>query len=468
MRTSGRDTEQPIAIRVSGLSKAFRVWQRPADMLLEALSLGRRHTDLQALKAISFEVRRGSVTGIMGRNGAGKSTLLRIVAGTLDATGGSMEVNGRISAILELGTGFSPEYTGRDNIYLGGMCLGLKRHEIKDRFNEIVAFSELAEFIDMPFRTFSSGMQARLTFAVATSVDPDILIIDEALAVGDARFQVKSFDRVREFKRRGKAILLVSHDMNQIASICDHAILLEKGRIVADGAPKEVCNIYHEMLFAPAVASMADETTRSSVSATDSGTVSEVGIKRDVAERAMSTLSADSVMMADAAPADASLIPQQTTSAFAPPLTAASKEHRYGDGMARIVSMGITTSDGRPVARLISLMDYRLVCRVRAMRDVPQLVFGWLLRDKRGLDLFGWDTQTAGLAPVDMKSGEEHDFVVGFSACLGPGRFFVTSAIAQTDGHKHDVRLDALEIAVEGALDLYTTSLVNLAPHMVS
>ena len=223
------------AIRAASLGKVFRVWRHPSDILKEALTGRRHHSEFEALRDVSFDVARGSVVGIMGRNGAGKSTLLRIIAGTLDATSGRVSVAGRISAILELGTGFHPEYSGRENVFLGGLCLGLTRAEIAARLDEIVAFAELEEFIDRPFRTFSSGMQARLTFAVATAVDPDILIIDEALAVGDARFALKSFDRVRQFRRQGKSILLVSHNINQVVSICDRALLLEKGRILRTG-----------------------------------------------------------------------------------------------------------------------------------------------------------------------------------------------------------------------------------------
>jgi ABC-type polysaccharide/polyol phosphate transport system ATPase subunit len=215
------------------------------------LSGRRHHTDFQALTDINVDVPAGTVVGIMGRNGAGKSTLLRIVAGTLDATSGRVDVAGKISAILELGTGFHPDYTGRENVFLGGLCLGLKRNEIGRRFDEIVDFAELGDVIDRPFRTYSSGMQARLTFAVATSVDADVMIIDEALAVGDARFQLKSFDRVRRFRQQGKSILLVSHDINQIVSVCDRALLLEAGRVIADGNPSEVGNQYHELLFGP-------------------------------------------------------------------------------------------------------------------------------------------------------------------------------------------------------------------------
>jgi ABC-type polysaccharide/polyol phosphate transport system ATPase subunit len=246
---------RPGAVAIQDLSKSYRLYARPGDMLVEALTGRRRHAEFRALEGISFAIEPGTVLGIMGRNGAGKSTLLRIIAGTLPATGGTVSTQGRIAAILELGTGFHPDYTGRENVELGGLCLGMSRAQIRERFDEIVAFSELEEFIDRPFSTYSTGMQARLTFAVATCVDPDILIVDEALSVGDAKFQLKSFDRIREFKRRGKSILLV---INQVVSICDRAILLERGRIHADADPNKIGHVYHELLFgAPATVAEA-------------------------------------------------------------------------------------------------------------------------------------------------------------------------------------------------------------------
>jgi ABC-type polysaccharide/polyol phosphate transport system ATPase subunit len=242
------------SISVKDVSKSYRLYRRPADMLAEALTGRQRHTEFRALEGITFDISPGTVLGLVGRNGAGKSTLLRIIAGTLPATSGSVSREGRVAAILELGTGFHPDYTGRENVQLGALCLGLSRAEIEQRFDDIVAFSELEDFIDQPFSTYSTGMQARLTFAVATCVDPDILIIDEALSVGDARFQLKSFDRIRDFRRRGKSILLVSHSINQIVSICDRAILIERGRMYADGDPNRIGHLYHELLFgAPAL-----------------------------------------------------------------------------------------------------------------------------------------------------------------------------------------------------------------------
>jgi ABC-type polysaccharide/polyol phosphate transport system ATPase subunit len=238
-----------IAISLNNLSKEFKIYQHPSDMFLELLSGKPRHRSFWALKDISFDVFRGQAVGLLGRNGAGKSTLLKIISGTLDKTGGTVTTNGRISSILELGTGFNSEYTGRQNIYLGGLMIGLNSKEIQEKEEWIIDFSELRDFIDQPFKTYSSGMQARLTFATAICVDPDILIVDEALSVGDARFAKKSFAKMEDFRKEGRTILLVSHNSNQVASFCDHAIILDHGQIYDSGDPARIRGVYYDLLF---------------------------------------------------------------------------------------------------------------------------------------------------------------------------------------------------------------------------
>ena len=238
-----------IAISLNNLSKEFKIYPHPSDMFLELLSGKSRHRSFWALKDISFDVFRGQAVGLLGRNGAGKSTLLKIISGTLDKTSGTVITNGRISSILELGTGFNSEYTGRQNIYLGGLMVGLNSKEIQEKEDWIIEFSELRDFIDQPFKTYSSGMQARLTFATAVCVDPDILVVDEALSVGDARFARKSFAKMEEFRKEGRTILLVSHNSNQVASFCDHAIILDHGQIYDSGDPARIRGVYYDLLF---------------------------------------------------------------------------------------------------------------------------------------------------------------------------------------------------------------------------
>lgn len=221
-----------FAIRAQGLSKCYALFDHPADRLKQMLMRGRRqyYREFWALRETSFELAKGQVMGLVGRNGAGKSTLLQLVCGTLASSGGSLEVRGRVSALLELGAGFNPEFTGRENVYLSATILGLSKAEIDRRYDGIVEFSGIGDHIGQPVKTYSSGMFMRLAFSVATSVDPDILIIDEALSVGDGEFARKSFDRIRSMKEAGKTILFCSHSLYQVEAFCDQVLWLDQGR----------------------------------------------------------------------------------------------------------------------------------------------------------------------------------------------------------------------------------------------
>jgi lipopolysaccharide transport system ATP-binding protein len=425
-----------IAIAVRGLRKTYRLYAHPRDMLVEALAGRRRHREFTALDEVSFDVPRGVVLGLMGRNGAGKSTLLRIIAGTLDATAGTVTTAGRVAAILELGTGFHADYTGRENIYLGGLCLGLSRKQIDSRVAEVIEFSELEEFIDQPFRTYSSGMQARLAFSVATCVDPDILIIDEALSVGDARFQLKSFDRMREFKRLGKTILVVSHSINQLVSVCDRAILLDHGQVLMDGEPNAVGNAYHELLFGPPAAA---EFALSSPETAEAGG----GQETVPPEQAESPLIAET---------------SQQTGATA-------REHRYGDGAARITDFLVLDTSGRTITRLRSLETYIAVMRILAVRRTEELCAGILVRNSRGQDVFGTDTMRCQNLTIEpLAPGEEAIVRMRLRANMAAGTYFLTAGVARPDGTKHDMRFDSVMIEVEPIPSLYTDMLINLEP----
>ncbi len=241
---------EDVAIKVEGLSKLYKLYDNPMDRLKESLSLSKKiyFKEHYALKNINFEVKKGDAVGILGKNGSGKSTLLKILTGVLNETEGSKVINGKISAILELGAGFNPEYTGIENVYLNGTMMGYSKEQMEERIPRIIEFADIGEFINQPVKTYSSGMFARLAFAVAINVEPDILIVDEALAVGDTRFQMKCIEKMKSLKESNTTILFVSHAIEQVKRFCNEAIWIDRGEIKQTGLASEVCDIYESFM----------------------------------------------------------------------------------------------------------------------------------------------------------------------------------------------------------------------------
>ncbi len=410
-------TDEAIAIRVEALSKVYKIYASPRDMLIERITRRQRHKTFTALRDIGLIIKRGSVMGVMGPNGAGKSTLLKLITGTIRPTTGSIDVRGRVSAILELGTGFTPHNTGRENIRMGGLCLGMTMDEIRAKEEQIIAFSELDEFIDQPFQTYSTGMQARLTFAVAISPDPDVLIVDEALAVGDARFQQKCFGRIRAMRDTGTTILLVSHDDNTISSFCDDAIILLKGKKEVEGPASDMAVKYHRILFATEAAEKnAKEKGRRHAAVTASKPNDDL----------------------EAKPA-------------------------YSNGKAELIDFGLTDRQGNKISEIESGGPCRLFFRMRALTEMNGYTVGMAIRDRRATVLWGLTSMTEKFELPKLEAGQELTSATDLTMWLSEGEYFLAlgSADAET-GEKHVFADGSLSFRVRGPSGIFTTACVNL------
>ncbi|MEY6432692.1 ABC transporter ATP-binding protein [Thioalkalicoccus limnaeus] len=405
-------TGAPAAIEVSGLSKRFEVYARPSDLFWELLLRRRRHESYEALRDVSFTVAHGETVGIVGRNGAGKSTLLKILTGTLEATAGHASVKGRVSSILELGTGFHPEYSGRDNILMGGLCLGMSKQQVERKLDWVIAFSELGTVIDRPFKTYSTGMQARLAFSTAVSVEPDILIVDEALSVGDARFQRKCYQFMQELRDQGRTILFVSHDPRPITGFCDRALLLEQGGLIADGDPRSILNQYNRMLFAE-----------------DSGGM-------------------DGARPPD--PADGA--------AFEP----ASTEVRVGNGRAQILDVALIDWLGHRTRILETGKMCRIAFRVRVAEPLDTIAFGFRITTIQGHEVYGSSSLLHDAPIPTPRVGAILEVAFDITMWIAPGRYFLTVSAARNALEMYDRRADVLDFEIAGAYRGYTTSLANL------
>lgn len=365
-------------IQVQGLGKAYRQykhrWGRLAEWFLPGKAV--RHQLKWVLQDINFEVQAGEAVGIIGINGAGKSTLLKLITGTTQPTTGSVSMTGRVAAMLELGMGFHPDFTGRQNAHMAAQLLGISVEDITRLMPDIEAFAEIGHYIDQPVRVYSSGMQMRLAFSVATAIRPDILIVDEALSVGDAYFQHKSFDRIREFRKLGTTLLIVSHDKGAIQSICDRAILLNAGRLAMEGTPEAVMDFYNAML--------ADHQNQKI-----SQTVQQDG--------SIQTIS--------------------------------------GTGQASIESATLTDLNGQPVEVVELGQLLRLVVNAKASQDLPELVLGFMIKDRLGQPIFGTNSHHCRQPLREIKAGQLVQFVFEFNADLGSGHYSMALALHTNDTH---------------------------------
>lgn len=392
-----------VAIQVENLSKCYKYYRSPKDMLLEHIFRKQRHEEYWALKDVSFEIPRGEVVGILGRNGAGKSTLLKILAGTLNATSGQAKVNGKLSAILELGTGFHPEYTGRENIVMGGMCLGIPRSEIMSKMDEIIAFSELEEVIDHPFKTYSSGMQGRLTFSTAMSITPDIFIVDEALATGDALFQEKCMTRLKEICSGGSTVLLVTHSLSHIYEVCNSCLLMDNGRVLGHGDTFEIGKQYEALLEQRK--KKPTRFIRPGNTATSNGGVIDIS---STAKEHKELLTLNGEPVDQIAPVTA------------------------GEGL-ELIGAEVTDVNGNAVNSLEHGKNYAVSVVVRAIEHKESINIGFKLQRETGLAITGDTTYENGHL-LSASPGEIAKATFEFKCLLGPGTYLLAVGATEIIG----------------------------------
>jgi len=454
-----------VAIRAKDISKMYKIYQHPSDIAWELFTGRKRFQEFWALKDISFEVRKGEVVGIMGRNGAGKSTLLKILSGVLDRTSGSADVDGRVAAILELGTGFHPEYSGRDNVRMGGLCLGMSQEEIEEKMEYIIEFSELDDFIDQPFRTYSSGMQARLTFSTAIAIDPEILIVDEALSVGDAKFQAKCYAKIQYFRNRGGAILMVSHSDNMITHFCDRAILLEQGRIFLEDTPKKVTMVYFDLLFGK-----RGKTHIGDGDKTKEGMLPQASSIPESFRPGMKGEFKD-IQESGAVIAPTGLSREQLRAWAVDrlqclPMQIHGAGYRCGhQKKAEILDITIYDMRGTRVTRLETGQKYRFTLAILFYENMDAYNFGFVIRNPKGVLMFGADTRSSlNLSLPRMSAGTILLGHMDVTLWLTNGEYFLGGGIGDLleDNMVHDFYYDALFFCISLHSQLQHASVVNL------
>lgn len=443
-------SDQPV-ISVRNVSKCFITYDKPHDRLKQALIpriqrwSGKPPTtygkEFWALRDINFDVHKGETVGIVGRNGSGKSTLLQIICGTLNPTLGKIETRGRVAALLELGSGFNPEFTGRENVYLNAAVLGLTHDEVNERFDAIAGFADIGEFLDQPVKAYSSGMAVRLAFAVQAQVDPDILVVDEALSVGDARFQAKCFERLRQLKENGTSILLVTHSSEQVVTHCSRAILLEKSRIEMIGESRQVINKYTDILF-------GKKSSPSTFKSLDLAELARTDANFSVIDDDTLTFNYDS---------------------YASRIGYNPHEYRWGDGAASVLDFHIS-ANGRAFPNSIkSGEEITLYLAIKFNRLVVDPIIGFTLKTKEGVTVYGTNTYLLDCKTTEYLGlpGTSARVCLKFKSLLASGDYFISIGIASRTGEEavpHDRRYDSIHIVVEPVDNLF--GLIDLAATM--
>ncbi len=393
--------DKNLAISVQDVTKIYRLYDKPIDRLLEAMSITKKtyHKKFFALDKISFEIEKGTTVGIIGTNGSGKSTILKIITGVLNPSSGNVEVEGNISALLELGAGFNMDYTGIENIYMNGTMMGFGREEMEKKLPEILEFADIGDFVHQPVKTYSSGMFVRLAFALAINVEPEILIVDEALSVGDVFFQAKCYKKMDEIRQKGTTILMVTHDMGSVIKYCDKVILLNKGSFVAEGKAGEIVDLYKKIL----------------------------ANRFEIEEEAK-----DDKLPVEAKATDTGKLMKESLS-INPNVT------EYGDKRAEIYDLGLIDSKGEISNLLIKGEEFTIRERIRFFADIKQPIFTYTIKDKKGTELSGTNTMFELTDIEEVHAGDSYDVEFRQKMNLQGGEYLISMSCTGFENGQHVV-----------------------------
>ncbi len=405
--------DESLAIEVKDLTKIYKLYERNADRVREALHLTRkpRHTEHYALRDVSMDIKKGETVGIIGTNGSGKSTILKIITGVLNPSGGTVTVNGRISALLELGAGFNMEYTGIENIYLNGTMIGFSEAEIKAKMDDILAFADIGDFANQPVKTYSSGMFVRLAFAVAINIEPEILIVDEALSVGDVFFQAKCYHKFEEFKEMGKTILFVSHDLSSISKYCDRVVLLNKGIKLGEGTPKEMIDIYKQVLVGQYC---VDHSENDEV---------RTAVQKSIAEGS-GNASADSSEETENRQDGQSLSAGENPEML-----------EYGSKKAVITGYFVTDEHGKTSNAIIKGTEFTIHMEVEFREDVAAPIFAFTFKNVKGTEITGTNTMFEKAFLDGCRAGEKKEITFTQKMDLQGGEYLLSFGVT---GYEED------------------------------
>lgn len=411
-----REQDSVYAINVSDVTKVYRLYEKPIDRLKESMSISHKnyHRDFYALNQLSFQVKKGETVGIIGTNGSGKSTILKIITGVLTPTSGEVKVTGKISALLELGAGFNMDYTGIENIYMNGTMMGYTKKEMDAKLQDILDFAEIGDFVHQPVKTYSSGMFVRLAFALAINVDPEILIVDEALSVGDVFFQAKCYRRMEEIRKNGTTILMVTHDMGSIIKYCDKAVLLNKGEFISEGEPGRMVDLYKKIL-AGQLDSLKEELEENG---DNQAPVPEFPIKKAPGQR-------------NPGPETGALMKDQLSINF--------DRTEYGDGRAEIYDLGLFDERGNITNLLLKGELFTIKERIRFHTGIEAPIFTYTIKDKKGTDLTGTNTmfEAADIKPVE--NGDEYTVEFTQKMTLQGGEYLLSMSCTGFEQGEHVV-----------------------------